>query len=116
MLKMIGMKQNKLRIMKNCPVTLPRNAIYLRTTQHYLYGRRYFQQDRYNCVVVAEKPRTYRIQLPDGAHSYVGKEKIKFQLLAGSYCEYRQRYIPRGGCKICFNRFCDYSGKFLPAD
>lgn len=93
---------------------LPHNAIYFRSVMVYQYGDRYFDRMPFRVVVVGESAKSFRI-LYEGRETWVRKQKIKFNYLdeQSGFCELRQKYIPRHGCRICHND-CFFSKREAP--
>ena len=93
---------------------LPHDAIYMRSFLNYRYGVKFFDMMPCRVVVVGESAKSFRI-LFEGRETWVRKQKIKFTYLdeKSGFCELRQKYIPRNGCRICYKN-CFFSKREAP--
>ena len=83
---------------------LPHDAIYMRSFLNDRCGVKVFDMMPCRVVVVGESAKSFRI-IFEGRETWVRKQRIKFTYLdekrggGGG----RQKYIPRNGCRICYN-------------
>lgn len=93
---------------------LPHDAIYMRSFLNYRCGVKFFDRMPCRVVVVGESAKSFRIRY-EGRETWVRKQKIKFTYLdeKSGFCELRQKYIPRNGCRICY-KDCFFSKREAP--